>query len=143
MIGIVLVAHERVGESMLAALEHVLGPQALTGALSVGIDADINADMNDLQTRLGTMINRCDAGRGVLLFADMFGGTPCNLALACMQAHNIEVVSGFNLPMLVKAASLRQSLNDLPLLARKCRESGRQHMHIASELLAEQDGRHG
>ncbi len=143
MIGIVLVAHERVGESMLAALEHVLGPQALTAALSVGIDADMNADMSDLQQRLSATIKRCDAGSGVLLFADMFGGTPCNLALACLQTHNIEVVSGFNLPMLVKAASLRQSLNDLPMLARKCRESGRQHMHIASELLAEQDNKHG
>ncbi|MDX8390963.1 MAG: PTS sugar transporter subunit IIA [Mariprofundaceae bacterium] len=136
MIGMVLVAHERIGESMLAALEHVLGPQALTGALSIGIDADIDANMDNLQQRLNSKIERCDAGDGVLLFADMFGGTPCNLALSCMQAHNVEVVSGFNLPMLVKAASLRQNFNDLPLLARQCRESGRQHMHIASELLA-------
>jgi len=143
VIGIVLVAHENVGEAMLAALEHVLGPQALTGAVSVGVDADIDANTGDLQARLGAAIKRCDAGDGVLLCADMFGGTPCNLALACMQAYSVEVVSGFNLPMLVKAASLRQTLNDLPLLARKCRESGRQHMHIASELLAEKAEAHG
>ncbi len=142
MIGLVVVAHERVAEAMLAALEHVMGPQSLTAALSVGVDADISADTNELQRRLESVIKRCDSGDGVLLFADMFGGTPCNLALACMRNAKVEVVSGFNLPMLIKAASLRQSLNDLSLLARQSRESGRQHMHIASELLDEKAEKH-
>ena len=135
MIGMVLVAHEHVGESMLAAVEHVLGPQPLSAALSVGVAADIEADTGALEQQLSALIRRCDAGNGVLLFADMFGGTPCNLALACMQQHHVEVISGFNLPMLIKAASLRQSLDNLELLAKTCRDSGRQHMHIASELL--------
>jgi len=143
MIGMVVVAHDRIGEAMLAALDHVLGPQSLTASLSIGVDADIDADMNELRDRLDRLIKRCDGGDGVLLFADMFGGTPCNIALASMQKHHIEVVSGFNLPMLVKAASLRQSITDLPRLAVKARESGRQHMHIASELMQEKDGRHG
>jgi len=143
VIGMVLVAHEHVGEAMLAALEHVMGPQALTGAVSVGVDADMDANIGDLQAHLSKVIKRCDAGDGVLLCADMFGGTPCNLALACMPEGHVEVVSGFNLPMLVKAASLRQTLNDLALLAHSCRESGRQHMHIASELLAEKGKAHG
>ncbi|MDQ6972377.1 MAG: PTS system fructose subfamily IIA component [Mariprofundaceae bacterium] len=143
MIGLVVVAHDHIGESMLAALDHVMGPQSLTAAMSVGVDADINADMHEMQKSLCRMVKRCDAGNGVLLFADMFGGTPCNLALSCMQEYRVEVVSGFNLPMLVKAASLRQSLNDLPLLARQVRESGRQHMHIASDLLNEKEHPHG
>lgn len=128
---------------MLAALEHVLGPQSLTAAMSIGVDADIDSNMNDLRERLGKLIKRCDGGSGVLLFADMFGGTPCNLALSCMQDYRVEVLSGFNLPMLVKAASLRQSLNDLTLLAYQARESGRQHMHIASELLSDKGDKHG
>jgi len=143
LIGLVVVAHERVGEAMLAALEHVMGPQSLTAAMSVGVDADIDADMHALRQRLGKLIKRCDSGSGVLLFADMFGGTPCNLALACMQEYHVEVLSGFNLPMLVKAASLRQSLNDLSRLAYLTRDSGRQHMHIASELLNEKEGSDG
>jgi len=143
MIGMVVVAHERIGEAMLAALDHVLGPQSLTASLSIGVDADIDADMNDLREKLDRLIKRCDGGDGVLLFADMFGGTPCNIALASMQKHHVEVVSGFNLPMLVKAASLRQSTTDLSRLALKARESGRQHMHIASELMHEKDERHG
>ncbi|OIO70319.1 MAG: hypothetical protein COW19_08440 [Zetaproteobacteria bacterium CG12_big_fil_rev_8_21_14_0_65_55_1124] len=143
MIGLVVVAHERIGEAMLAALDHVMGPQSLTASLSIGVDADIDADMSELRSRLGKLIKRCDSGNGVLLFADMFGGTPCNLALACMQEYRVEVLSGFNLPMLVKAASLRQTINDLHLLAHKARESGRQHMHIASELLSEKGSDHG
>ena len=135
MIGMVLVAHEQVGESMLAAVEHVLGPQPLSGALSVGVSVDIQSDTSELEHKLSALIRRCDAGDGVLLFADMFGGTPCNLALACMKTHHVEVISGFNLPMLIKAASLRPTLDQLSLLARQSRDSGRQHMHIASELL--------
>ncbi|OIQ02411.1 MAG: hypothetical protein AUK36_07005 [Zetaproteobacteria bacterium CG2_30_59_37] len=143
MIGLVVVAHQDIGEAMLAALDHVLGPQSLTASLSIGVDADIDADMSELRQRLDRLIKRCEAGNGVLVFADMFGGTPCNLALASMQKHHIEVVSGFNLPMLVKAASLRQSITDLKRLAIEARESGRQHMHIASELMQNKDGEHG
>ena len=143
MIGMVVVAHEHIGEAMLAALDHVMGPQSLTASLGIGVDADIDADMDELRQRLGRLIKRCDSGNGVLLFADMFGGTPCNLALSCMKDYKVEVVSGFNLPMLVKAASLRTTMSDLPVLARKARESGRQHMHIASELLDEKGGEHG
>jgi len=142
LIGLVVVAHDNIGAAMLAALEHVMGPQPLTAALGIGVDADIDIDMNKLRQRLDRMIKRCDAGHGVLLFADMFGGTPCNLALACMPDHQVEVISGLNLPMLVKAASLRQSLNDLALLAGKTSQSGRQHIHIASELLNEKEDGH-
>ena len=135
MIGMVVVAHEHIGEAMLGAVEHVLGPQALTAALSIGSDADIQSDIDKGQERLHTLIKRCDAGDGVLLFADMFGGTPCNLALSSIEEGNVEVLSGFNLPMLIKAATLRQTLTDLHLLARQARDAGRYHMHLASELM--------
>jgi len=138
MIGMIIVAHELVGEAMLGAVEHVLGPQALTAALGIGADADIQADLSEGKERLHTLIKRCDAGDGVLLFADMFGGTPCNLALSCIDEGKVEVVSGFNLPMLIKAATLRQSLTDLHLLAKQARDAGRYHMHLASELMEKQ-----
>ncbi|MDQ6960897.1 MAG: PTS sugar transporter subunit IIA [Mariprofundaceae bacterium] len=135
MMGIVVVAHEHIGEAMLAAVEHVLGPQALVAALSIGADADIQSDLSEDSERLHTLVQRCDAGDGVLLFADMFGGTPCNLALSCIEEGKVEVVSGFNLPMLIKAATLRQTLTNLHLLARQARDAGRHHMHLASELM--------
>ncbi len=143
MIGMIVVAHEHVGEAMLAAVEHILGPQALTAALGIGVDADIQSDLSEGQKHLSSLIKRCDAGDGVLLFADMFGGTPCNLALSCIQEDKVEVVSGFNLPMLVKAATLRQTLTDLHLLARQARDAGRHHMHLASELLEQRKQPHG
>jgi len=135
MIGMVVVAHEHIGEAMLAAVEHVLGPQALVAALGIGADADIQSDLSEGSERLHALIKRCDAGDGVLLFADMFGGTPCNLALSCIEEGTVEVVSGFNLPMLIKAATLRQTLTNLHLLAQQARDAGRYHMHLASELM--------
>jgi len=135
MIGMVVVAHEHIGEAMLAAVEHVLGPQALVAALGIGADADIQSDLSEGSERLHALIKRCDAGDGILLFADMFGGTPCNLALSCIGEGKVEVVSGFNLPMLIKAATLRQTLTNLHLLAQQARDAGRYHMHLASELM--------
>ncbi len=143
MIGMIVVAHGHVGEAMLGAVVHVLGPQALTAALGVGADGDIQADLSEDQERLQALIKRCDTGDGVLLFADMFGGTPCNLALSCIEEGRVEVVSGFNLPMLIKAATLRQTLTDLRLLARQARDAGRHHMHLASDLLEERKQPHG
>lgn len=137
MIGMIIVAHEQVGKAMLGAIEHVLGPQALTAAVGIGVDADIQPDLSDGREHLRALIKRCDAGDGVLLFADMFGGTPCNLAMSCAEEGKVEVLSGFNLPMLIKAATLRQTLPDLKLLARQTRDAGRYHMHLASELMQE------
>jgi len=135
MIGMIIVAHEQVGKAMLSAVEHVLGPQALMAAAGIGVDADIQPDLSDGEEHLRALIKRCDAGDGVLLFADMFGGTPCNLALSCAEEKKVEVLSGFNLPMLIKAATLRQTLSDLHLLAKQARDAGRYHMHLASELM--------
>ncbi len=131
MIGIILISHEQIASEMLRAVEHVVGPQALAETLSIAADADVNSG----KKHLNKLIGRCDTGDGVLLLADMFGGTPCNLALSCMQEGHVEVLSGFSLPMLIKAATLRDTQTDVCELARQAREAGRQHMHLASELL--------
>lgn len=138
MIGMVLVAHEHIGTEMLRGVEHVLGTQALTASLDIAPDTDIE----QAKETLSKLIRRCDTGDGVLLFADMFGGTPCNLALSCMQDHKVEVISGFNLPMLVTAASKRRTDADLPGLARKVRDAGCQHIYLASELMAQKRKSH-
>ncbi len=132
MIGMILIAHEQIAGEMLQAVEHVVGPQPLTETLSIAPDVDVDA----CKEQLKRLITRCDAGDGVLLLADMFGGTPCNLALSCMQEGRVEVLSGFNLPMLIKAATLRDGLTDVRALAKQSQEAGRHHMHLASELLS-------
>lgn len=138
MIGMIVIAHEHIGAEMLRGVEHVLGPQALMASLNIDADADLEQSKEELVK----LIRRCDTGDGVLLFADMFGGTPCNLALSCMQEYRVEVISGFNLPMLVTAATKRQMDADLPALARKVRDAGCQYIYLASELMEQKRQSH-
>ncbi len=132
MIGIVLIGHARIASEMLEALQYVVGEQALMEALDVtsGMSPESLADT------LSAKIHNCDVGQGVLLLADMFGGTPCNVAMGCLQAGRVEVVSGFNLPLLVKAATLRQHVHSLPELALKVVKAGRQYIQVAPSIAA-------
>ncbi len=123
MIGIVLVGHMKIASEMLAAMEHVVGKQPLMSAQDV-----IDSNPEDIRTSLAAKIKACDIGKGTLLLADMFGGTPCNIAMGYLQPHRVEVVSGFNLPLLIKAATLRHTETDLHLLAERVVQSGRMYM---------------
>jgi len=130
MIGIVLIGHARIASEMLEALQYVLGEQPLMEALDVTIDSSPES----LADKLTAKIHNCDVGRGVLLLADMFGGTPCNVAMGCLQAGRVEVVSGFNLPLLIKAATSRHQVNSLLELAQQVVRAGRQYIQIAPTL---------
>ena len=131
MIGIVLIGHNHIPSEMIAAVKHVVGEQPLMKAL------DVTADCNpeDISRELLSLIHSCDVGHGVLLLADMFGGTPCNIAMGCFEPGRVEVISGFNLPLLIKAASLRSSESKLVELAAQVLESGRKYMCQASTVI--------
>ena len=104
-IGLVLVTHGQLAAALRAALEHVVGP--LEGVATVWIDAD-----DDMETRRRDIlagVRAVDAGQGVIVLTDMFGGTPSNLAISIMDKASVEVIAGVNLPMLVKLAGLRDS----------------------------------
>ncbi|HKI61213.1 MAG TPA: PTS sugar transporter subunit IIA [Mariprofundaceae bacterium] len=131
MIGIVLIGHNHIASEMKAAVEHVVGEQPLMKAMDVFKDADPATVMQSLQA----MIQSCDVGEGVLLLADMFGGTPCNIAMGCFRAGHVEVISGFNLPLLIKAADLRCREKSLEALADTVLQSGRQYMCQASKVM--------
>jgi len=131
MIGIVLIGHARIASEMLEALQYVVGEQALMEAL----DVTSSTSPESLSDRLAAKIHNCDVGQGVLLLADMFGGTPCNVAMGFLQAGRVEVVSGFNLPLLIKAATLRQHVRNLPELAQKVVRSGRQYIQVAPNMM--------
>ena len=77
-----------------------------------------------------------DAGRGVIILTDMFGGTPANLSLPLQQKDRIEIVTGVNLPMVIKLAD-QSGKETLPELARSVRDQGQKHITVASELLGE------
>jgi len=135
MIGIVLVSHAHIAQEMKRAVEHILGSQAYMETLDV-----LSSDApNALQEQLETMIQRCDRGEGTLVFADMFGGTPCNIALSFLKQGECEVISGFNLPALVKAASRRMDKGiNLANLAHDVVEAGQQYMCLTSDFMRSQ-----
>lgn len=103
MIGLVIVAHDRLAEALLATTEHVVGPQEQAEAIAIGPNDDLRAR----QAEITASVARVDSGDGVVLVTDMFGGTPSNLAHGALTGPKFEVVYGANLPLLVKLAKMR------------------------------------
>jgi PTS system mannose-specific IIA component len=132
MIGMVLVTHGRLAAEFIAALEHVVGPQTNIAAVCIGPEDDMERRRQDILRAIGEV----DAGKGVVLLTDMFGGTPSNLAISVMDKAKVEVIAGINLPMLIKLASLRESEN-LAAAVRGAQEAGRKYINVASQLLAD------
>jgi PTS system mannose-specific IIA component len=105
MIGLVLVTHGRLAEELRSAMEHVVGAQRNVATVCIGPDDD----MEGRRAEINRAITEVDTGDGVVLLTDMFGGTPSNLAISQMVRKGVEVLSGVNLPMLVKLAKVRGS----------------------------------
>jgi len=105
MIGILIIAHETLGDSLIACASHMLStkPEQLE-ALSVNVDED----PGELLEKAKTMANKLNTGSGVLVLSDMVGGTPCNIATKLVGISNAEGLSGLNLPMLIVALSNRE-----------------------------------
>ena len=132
MIGLVLVTHGRLADELVAALEHVVGPQPSVGAVCIGPDDDMEQRRNDILASVA----RCDDGNGVVVLTDMFGGTPSNLAISIMDKAKVEVIAGVNLPMLIKLASVRHS-EPLADAVASAQEAGRKYINVASKLLTQ------
>src|SRR5512134_395019 len=132
MVGLLVVTHGRLAEELLAATKRIVGDVSGVEAITIGWDEDVSV----ARTALEEAIRRNDRGDGVLILTDMFGGTPTNLALTFMQMGKVEIVTGVNLPMLIKFTNLRdvQSLGDV---ATKLREQGRKAIQAASEILGD------
>ena len=132
MIGIVVVSHGKLARELVAATEHVVGEQDRFRSISIEVEDDIEARRDQIRETA----KACDAGKGVIILTDMFGGTPSNLAMSVMSGGtNIEVLSGVNLPMLIKLASVRDSAT-LSDAVDQAQESGRKYISIASRVLA-------
>lgn len=131
MIGIVVVSHGQLARELVAATEHVVGEQPNFRSISIEVEDDIEARRDQIRDTA----KACDTGKGVIILTDMFGGTPSNLAMSVMGSGTIEVLSGVNLPMLIKLAEVRSELT-LKEAANVAAEAGRKYINIASELLA-------
>lgn len=130
MIGMVLVSHGNLGVALRDALEHVVGPQRNIATVSVEADADIETQRKEIAER----VSEVDAGDGVVVLTDMFGGTPCNLAMSMLERDDVEVIAGVNLPMLVKLAKIRGSYN-LSDSVHCAEEAGRKYIACGSDIL--------
>lgn len=127
----VIVTHGHLAGELLAAAEMIIGPISHIAAVSIGWHDDVDAARDEVQRA----INRVSQGGGVLLLTDMFGGTPTNIASMFLEEGVIEVVTGVNLPMVIKLASStgEDSLADI---AGKICDQGRQGIYRAGALLA-------
>lgn len=130
MIGLVLVSHGHLATEFKAAMEHVVGPQKQIETICIGPEDDMESRRKDIVEA----IHAVDSGDGVVVLTDMFGGTPCNLAISAMNGSKVEVVAGINLPMLVKLASLREGF-DLDQAVIRAQEAGKKYINIASKVL--------
>jgi PTS system mannose-specific IIA component len=132
MIGLVLATHGSLGEALIKSMDVILGGQEQVEPLSLQVEDDIE----EANRRLREAVDKTDSGDGVLILTDMLGGTPSNLSLALLSQPGIEVVSGVNLPMLLKATQTRQQ-SSLRETAGKVKEHARSSIIMASEVLEE------
>lgn len=128
-VGLVIVTHTDYGQKLLEAAEMILGPQANVRSVSV----DVGVDTTETVKHLSDCIKQVEQGGGVMIVTDMFGGTPTNLSLSLMAQHRIEVVTGVNLPMLIKILSSR--MKPLAQLAAEAKTAGLQGIVVAGEIL--------
>lgn len=131
MLGIIIIAHGNLATEMCTVLEHVVGPQKQMKAIDIGPDDNIEERRDDLLQA----ITDVDTGKGVIICTDMFGGTPSNMAISTIDQQPVEVLAGFNLPALVKLASIRDKTT-LVEAVKQAHEAGRKYMNVASQLLA-------
>jgi PTS system mannose-specific IIA component len=131
MIGLVLVTHGRLACEFRAALEHVVGPQDQVATITIDPDDDMEVRRGDILAA----VREVDRGDGVAVLTDMFGGTPSNLAISCMDGRKVEVIAGINLPMLIKLATVRPNL-PLEAAVTQAQEAGRKYINVASQVLS-------
>jgi PTS system mannose-specific IIA component len=127
----VIVTHGHLAGELLAAAEMIVGPISHIAAVSIGWHDDVDAARDEVQRA----ITRVSQGRGVLLLTDMFGGTPTNIASMFLEEGSVEVITGTNLPMVIKLATAFAE-DSMAEVARKICDQGRQGIYLAGALLA-------
>ena len=130
MLGLLVISHGRLAEELVQAATTIVGPVEALEAVSIGWDDDVSRARAHIEAAVG----RVGGDEGVLILTDMFGGTPTNIALSLLDEDRVEVVTGVNLPMLIKFTNLREQIG-LQDVSRRIAEQGRRAIHVASELL--------
>jgi PTS system mannose-specific IIA component len=131
-IGGVIVSHGQLANEILAAAETVVGELNHIAAVSIGWHDDVETAKDEI----ARAIKKVSGGKGVLLLTDMFGGTPTNISAMFIADNEIEIVTGVNLPMVIKLASQNKDGVSLQEMAKEVEAQGKQSIYCASELLA-------
>jgi PTS system mannose-specific IIA component len=130
MIGVLITTHGNLGSEFMKVAEMIKGP--LMNVIHISMDQ--TKGVEDLKKEITAAIRKLDQGQGVLILTDLFGGTPSNLSLSLLKEGKVEVVTGVNLPMLLKLSDLREKMK-LPDFAKHIRDYGRKNIYLASEIL--------
>ena len=130
MIGILIVTHQELAEALMSVWDLILGRQE--GIVAVSLDPSAPPEVSHQQIQRS--LSQVNGGNGVIILTDMLGGTPSNLTLSFLQEGKVEVVTGVNLPMLMKLAHLREQ-QDLREAALALQQSGQKGITVASEVL--------
>jgi len=133
MIGVLITTHGSLGNELIKAAELIKGK--LEGVSSVSVDQ--KKAMEEIKKEISSSIKKLDRGQGVLILTDLFGGTPSNISLSFLKEGKLEVVTGVNLPMMLKLYDKRQEMN-LKEFAFYIKDYGRKNIYLASEVLSKQ-----
>ncbi len=135
MIGAVIVTHGLLARDLLDAAERIVGRTERIRAVSMGWDDEVA----DARQEIQGAIEAVDSGDGVLIFTDMFGGTPTNVSLAFLEQDKVEIITGVNLPMIIKLTSVQGGGGSLLQVAQELRERGQNSVYVASEILSSRE----
>ncbi|HOF56762.1 MAG TPA: PTS sugar transporter subunit IIA [Syntrophorhabdaceae bacterium] len=130
MVGLVVIAHFNLAKEMVAATELIVGKQEQFESIGILPDEDIDK----IKDKINEALNKADCGDGVMILTDMFGGTPSNISLSFLEEGKVEVVTGVNLPMLIKLNTYREG-KKLGELARFITQYGRNNIYLATDVL--------
>ena len=133
-IGVVIVTHYRLGEEFLQALRLIVPEAPEWQSVSV----EPTQTVEEMRSAISAALKSADRGQGVLVLTDMFGGTPSNISLSFLDEHKVEVVTGLNLPMLIKLATLGEQ-HSLDELATFIKDYGKRNISVASEILPDRE----
>lgn len=130
MVGLLVVCHCNLAQELIETAELIVGKIEQCSGLSM----DTRYSVEELRRMMAARLKELDDGDGVLILTDMFGGTPSNISFSFLDKSNIEIISGVNLPMLIKFVNLRDS-KSLVALAPTIREYGQRNIVLASRFM--------
>ncbi len=132
MVGIVIVTHGQLGHTLIETAQIIFNKNPET---IIAVSIDLKENVEKLRKKIKDSIKSVNKNKGILILTDMFGGTPSNLSYSFLEEGKIEVISGVNLPVMIKAINLRKKSDDLHEMAKTIEHYGKKSISLASDIL--------